>query len=90
MLLSALPFVLYVKLILPGHSKRFLDPQVIVFLHIVILFSFALAAWLRFHDHRAFHLIFLDVIFHLSSIISTTGYSAEDYQLWGPLLLEFS
>ncbi|WP_375622242.1 TrkH family potassium uptake protein [Bartonella sp. TT119HLJHH] len=87
MLLSALPFVLYVKLVLPGHSKRFLDPQVIVFLHIVLLFSFALAAWLRFYDHRAFHLIFLDVIFHLSSIISTTGYSAEDYQLWGPFAL---
>ncbi len=87
MLLSALPFVLYVKLVLPGRSKRFIDSQVIVFFYIVFLFSFSLAAWLRFHDHRAFHLIFLDVIFHLTSIISTTGYSAEDYQLWGPFAL---
>ncbi|MBB5073209.1 trk system potassium uptake protein TrkH [Bartonella callosciuri] len=87
MLLSALPFVLYVKLVLPGRSKRFIDPQVIVFFYIVFLLSFALATWLRFHDHRAFHLIFLDAIFHLTSIISTTGYSAEDYQLWGPFAL---
>ncbi|WP_336276586.1 TrkH family potassium uptake protein [Bartonella sp. CB178] len=87
MLLSALPFVLYVKLVLPGRSKRFIDPQVIVFLNIVFIFSFALAAWMRFHDHRTFHRIFLDVIFHLASIISTTGYNAEDYQLWGPFAL---
>ncbi|WP_455465644.1 TrkH family potassium uptake protein [Bartonella sp. B39] len=87
MLLSALPFVLYVKLVLPGRSKRFLDPQVIVFLTIVFLFSFALTAWLHFHDQRTFNWIFLDVIFHLSSIISTTGYSAKDYQLWGPFAL---
>ncbi len=39
MLLSALPFVLYVKLVLPGRSKRFIDSQVIVF---SILFSFQL------------------------------------------------
>ncbi|WP_455476718.1 TrkH family potassium uptake protein [Bartonella sp. B41] len=87
MLLSALPFILYVKLVLPSHSKRFIDPQAIVFLNIVFIFSFALAAWLKFHDNRAFHWIFFDVIFHLSSIISTTGYSAEDYQLWGPFAL---
>ncbi|WP_455478874.1 TrkH family potassium uptake protein [Bartonella sp. B10] len=87
MLLSALPFVLYVKLVIPGHSKRFIDPQVIVFLNIVLLLSFALAAWLRFHDNRAFHWVFFDVVFHLTSIISTTGYSAKDYQLWGPFAL---
>ncbi|WP_336279489.1 TrkH family potassium uptake protein [Bartonella sp. CB175] len=87
MLLSALPFVLYVKLVLPGRSKRCIDPQVIVFLNIVFIFSFSLAAWMQFHEHRNFHLIFLDVIFHLSSIISTTGYSAKDYQLWGSLAL---
>ncbi|WP_455473810.1 TrkH family potassium uptake protein [Bartonella sp. B30(2025)] len=87
MLLSALPFVLYVKLVLPGRYKRFIDPQVVIFLNIVFIFSFALAAWMRLHDHRTFHWIFLDVIFHLSSIISTTGYSAEDYQLWGPFAL---
>ncbi|OPB32060.1 TrkH family potassium uptake protein [Bartonella sp. AR 15-3] len=87
MLLSALPFVLYIKLLLPGYSKRSIDPQVIVFLSIVFLFSFALATWLRFHNHLPFHKIFLDVIFHLTSVISTTGYSAEDYQLWGPFAL---
>nr|CBI82550.1 trk system potassium uptake protein TrkH [Bartonella schoenbuchensis R1]CDP80437.1 trk system potassium uptake protein TrkH [Bartonella schoenbuchensis] len=84
MLLSALPFVLYVKLVLPGQSKRSIDPQVIVFLNIVFFFSFALAVWLRSQDHLTFHWAFLDVIFHFVSIISTTGYSAENYQLWGP------
>ncbi|AQX20062.1 TrkH family potassium uptake protein [Bartonella sp. WD16.2] len=84
MLLSALPFVLYVKLVLPGQSKRSIDPQVIVFLNIVFFFSFALAVWLQSQDHLTFHWTFLDVIFHFVSIISTTGYSAENYQLWGP------
>ncbi|MCZ2204092.1 TrkH family potassium uptake protein [Bartonella sp. A05] len=87
MLLSSLPFILYVKLVFPGHSKRYIDPQIIVFLNIVFFFSLALAIWLRFHDHLTSHWIFLDVIFHLASIISTTGYNAEDYQLWGPFSL---
>ncbi|KEG19252.1 TrkH family potassium uptake protein [Bartonella bacilliformis] len=87
MLLSALPFVLYIKLLFPSSSKRSIDPQIIVFLNIVFLFSFSLAVWLRFNDHLSFHQIFLDVIFHLTSIITTTGYSAQNYQLWGPFAL---
>lgn len=87
MLLSSFPFILYVQLVFPGHSKRYIDPQVIVFLNIVFFFSLALATWLRFHDNFTSRWVFLDALFHLTSIISTTGYSAEDYQLWGPFSL---
>lgn len=87
MLLSALPFVLYVKLVLPGRSKRLADPQVIVFLTLVLVASFALAVWLRFQYGFGFHRAFLDAIFHFVSVITTTGYAAEDYLLWGPFAL---
>ncbi|MFT4347650.1 TrkH family potassium uptake protein [Bartonella ancashensis] len=83
MFLSSLPFVLYIKLVFPSHSKRFIDPQIVVFFNIVFLSSFTLAIWLQFNTSLTFHQIFLDTIFHIVSIISTTGYSAQDYQLWG-------
>lgn len=87
MLLSALPFILYVKLVLPERSKRLADPQVVVFLAIILIASFSLAAWLRFHYGFGFHRAFLDAIFHFVSVITTTGYVAEDYLLWGPFAL---
>ncbi|CAM1628901.1 Cation transporter [Bartonella apihabitans] len=87
MLLASLPFILYVKLVLPERSRRLADPQVIVFLVIVLAASFALAIWLRFHFGFTFHHAFLDAIFHFVSVITTTGYAAEDYLLWGPFAL---
>ena len=87
MLLSALPFILYVKLVLPERSKRLADPQVVVFLTIILIASFSLATWLRFHYGFSFHRAFLDSIFHFVSVITTTGYVAEDYLLWGPFAL---
>lgn len=87
MLLSSLPFILYVKLVLPERSKRLADPQVIVFLTIVFIASFSLAVWLRFQYDFSFHRAFLASIFHFVSVITTTGYTAEDYLLWGPFAL---
>ncbi|WP_295736304.1 TrkH family potassium uptake protein [uncultured Bartonella sp.] len=87
MLLASLPFILYVKLVLPERSRRLADPQVIVFLAIVLVASFALAIWLRFQFGFSFHHAFLDAIFHFVSVITTTGYAAEDYLLWGPFAL---
>lgn len=87
MILSALPFVLYVKLVLPGRSKRLAEPQLVVFLTIIFAASFALAVWLRWTYGISFHHAFLNAIFHFASVITTTGYATEDYLTWGPFAL---
>lgn len=87
MLLSALPFILYLKLVLPGQKHRFNDPQVRMFLGIVLVFSIILTAWLRITQNLSLHQALLAAFFHFSSVITTTGFSVEDYLSWGPLAL---
>lgn len=85
MILSALPFVLYIKLVLPGRRPRhFIDPQVKLFLTLIAGFSLALAIWLNVSKHIPFPEALFNATFHFVSVITTTGYTTEDYSLWGP------
>lgn len=83
MILSALPFVVYIKAALPRQNRRFFDPQAKLFLVLVGGFSFILAVWLHFSRDIAFHQALLNAAFHFVSVITTTGYATEDYSLWG-------
>lgn len=84
MLLSALPFVLYLKLLLPGQRHRFNDPQVGVFLAIVLICSLILTIWLRISQNLSLHHALALAVFHFVSVVTTTGYTVEDYLAWGP------
>lgn len=84
MFLSAIPFVLYVKLISFGRIHIVKDPQVILFSIIVWGTSFVLAVWLHMNKHIPFLDAFVVSAFHFISVITTTGYAFEDYTLWGP------
>ncbi|WP_412058317.1 TrkH family potassium uptake protein [Bartonella sp. DGB2] len=89
MLLSAIPFILYVKLVLPARSKNLFEQQIIIFLSIVLISSFIIATWLRFNHNLPFPRAFLTALFNFSSIITTTGYASEDYLQWGPFAWGF-
>ena len=81
MLIGGLPFIYLIRFI-SGHHVR--DVQVSWYLVItlaatVTVFVFSL------HHGGEFDLDFLiSCLFHVVSIITTTGYAAEDYLLWGP------
>ncbi|MFC0244483.1 TrkH family potassium uptake protein [Falsochrobactrum ovis] len=84
MALSSLPFALYIKVFLPRRLSVFSDPQMKLFLTLVVGFSFLLAVLLRSNFNMPFGDALISASFHFVSIISTTGYATEDYSLWGP------
>lgn len=87
MLASAIPFVFYVKMV-TGHKKqRFYDPQIRLFLLIVFVASVVLALALHLIRDEPLLASFLTALFHVVSVITTTGYTIENYAQWGALAL---
>ncbi|MEP7454553.1 TrkH family potassium uptake protein [Phyllobacterium sp. SB3] len=83
MILGALPFVLYIKALMPQRLSSLADPQLILFFSIVIGFSFFLAVGLKLETNIGFGDALIASSFNLVSVISTTGFATEDYTLWG-------
>lgn len=80
MIAGALPFMAYLKTF-SGERAAFLrDPQALPFLVFVVVLAGAAAFFLP-GDGGADP--FTRVAFHVVSIITTTGFAAEDYQYWG-------
>jgi trk system potassium uptake protein TrkH len=87
MLLGALPFMRFLA-ILQGRAHLFWqDGQIRVFLAIVLSVASALAAWLVLGEGRAVHEACRAALFNSVSVITTTGFASEDYQLWGAPVL---
>ncbi|MEQ8178540.1 MAG: TrkH family potassium uptake protein [Amphiplicatus sp.] len=84
MIAGALPFVAYIRFLRGRRDALFSDTQV----RGLILFL-ALASLVMALTHANVNNVdFLDALrvsaFHVTSIVTTTGYATEDYQLWGP------
>ena len=87
MLLGALPFVRFLA-ILQGRGRLFWqDGQIRVFIGIVLAVASALTAWLVFGLGRPLPEAFRAALFNSVSVITTTGFVSEDYQLWGAPVL---
>ncbi|QND53766.1 TrkH family potassium uptake protein [Phyllobacterium sp. 628] len=83
MILGALPFVLYIKAVMPQRLTSLADPQVTLFFIIVIGLSFFLAVGLTLETGLGFGDALIAASFNLVSVISTTGFATEDYTRWG-------
>jgi trk system potassium uptake protein TrkH len=83
MLAGALPFVAYVKLIRSRREDVLADSQIRWFLGglIVLIAAAEIARWIKLGDDAAGTLS--HTAMNIVSIITTTGYASEDYQLWG-------
>lgn len=84
MFIGALPFSILILFILRGHFEALRDPQIRVFAAYTVLFVLAVAVYLRLSSDRSFFDALTHAAFNFVSIITTTGYSTEDYGLWGP------
>lgn len=83
MIMSGIPFVLYVQT-LRGHTLALWnDSQVRWFLAIIALSVIAVTCWLNFHMGFSWSDAFRRSLFNVSSIISTAGFASHDYSLWG-------
>jgi len=91
MIVAALPFALYLQAARGTWRPLFADGQVRAFLATLGVASALIAAWLISDSGYDIGLAALGAVFHTTSILTGTGYTATDIQLWGglPVLLLF-
>ncbi|WP_112321443.1 TrkH family potassium uptake protein [Oceanibium sediminis] len=83
MLLASLPFVRYVQLLSGTARPLWRDSQIRVYFGIVFVSVLALTAWQLIVLSAPSEPAFREALFNTVSIMSGTGYSSVDYQLWG-------
>ncbi|MEM8792200.1 MAG: TrkH family potassium uptake protein [Pseudomonadota bacterium] len=92
MALAAMPFIKFVQLA-AGRSRPLLtDPQIRAFLAIVALITVLIVSWQVSQDSRDFEPAFRAALFNVTSVLTGTGYSSEDFSIWGgfPVTLLFA
>ncbi len=83
MILASLPFVRYIQL-LSGTARPILrDTQIHVYLIIILTITIMMTIYRLVANGDHLEHGFREGIFNVTSIISGTGYSSVDYQLWG-------
>ncbi len=91
MILASLPFVRYVQM-LNGTARPLLrDTQVHAFLALAAALVVVVALFRIFDEGAPLEESIRESLFNVASILSGTGYSSEDYGLWGafPVVLFF-
>ncbi len=87
MLAGAIPFVLFVRLLVNKKFLIFNDTQVRGLMLIVAITTAALSIQLIVSDQMDPVRAVTMACFNLVSVITTTGFASGDYQLWGSLAL---
>jgi trk system potassium uptake protein TrkH len=85
MLLGSLSFIRFVQFARGEPEALFGDSQIRAFLLTYLGFALALVLARALNGEVIDELAVRQVLFNLSSIISTTGFTSTDYSLWGPL-----
>ncbi len=83
MLAGAVPFVLFVRLLVNRQFVLLRDSQVKGLLKFVLIVSMALALYLVYTQGMDPFTALTYACFNLVSVITTTGFATSDYQLWG-------
>ncbi|WP_136065693.1 TrkH family potassium uptake protein [Modicisalibacter radicis] len=86
MLSGALPFVLYIRSLRGAPSAMWCDQQVRGMLLLLGLAIALLTAYRVVGGTPAFEAL-TQAAFNVISVVTTTGYAADDYTLWGPLAI---
>ncbi|MFO1128353.1 MAG: TrkH family potassium uptake protein [Rhodospirillales bacterium] len=83
MALSAMPFVLFLGVFRQGLAPLWNDAQARLFLGIIVVSSLTLTVWLILREDIELLEALRQATFNVVSIISTTGFASQDYNLWG-------
>lgn len=83
MILGGLPFVLFLKTLNGNIFAFFKDSQVRWFLGILASTTAVLTSYLIFHDKMAAEPAFVKSLFNLTSVMTGTGFTSENYGAWG-------
>ncbi len=85
MIVAALPFTLYLQIARGTRRNIAIDSQVGAFLGLVAVAALVISLWLIFGNGYDAEPAIVGAIFHVTSIITGTGYTTTDIQLWGGL-----
>ncbi|MTI19346.1 TrkH family potassium uptake protein [Rhodobacteraceae bacterium RKSG542] len=83
MIFSGLPFVLLIEGARGNVSALFRDPQVRVFLGLLLVCSIGIAFYLGHNNEYTIGTAFAESAFVVTSIVTTTGFGLGDYTAWG-------
>ena len=89
MVLASLPFVRYVQLLAGTARPLMRDPQVRAYLLFILAVTLILAFYRLLMNGDHLEHGFREGLFNATSIISGTGFSSTDYQLWGTFPVVF-
>ncbi len=84
MFVGALPFSIMILFAVRGRFDALRDPQIRVFAGYCIVFTVAVAIYLRVQLDTPFFEALTHSAFNFMSIITTTGFASDDYTQWGP------
>ena len=83
MILGAMPFVVFIKMVRGDTTALWHDTQVRAFAGFLIAVSLIMAFWLLATRNISFFDAITLSSFNVTSIVTTTGYMSDDYTKWG-------
>lgn len=83
MFASALPFILYIKLVYQGRNDFLKDDQFKAFTFILGISIFILSLWVWKKTDYTYFESLTHTAFNITSAITTTGFASTDYIQWG-------
>lgn len=87
MMLGAVPFFLFVRLLNGQAQPLFRDQQVRFFLKVLVGVALVITVYRVYHENAFPVEAFVHALFNVTSVVTTTGYASEDYTLWGPFVV---
>lgn len=87
MFIGSLPFSIMILFALRGRLDALRDPQIRVFAGYCVVFSVAVAIYLRVKLDMPFFDALTHSTFNLVSVITTAGFASDDYTKWGPFAI---
>lgn len=84
MILGALPFVVFIKALRGEPTAIWRDAQVRGFLFILTAICVVVTVWLMVERSQPFETALRLAVFNVTSILTTSGFTTDDYTAWGP------
>ncbi len=88
MILGSLPYILFFQAVRGKVSELIKDDQVRFFLAFLSISTLVLTLWLWQTGKESLGDAFSHVVFHVTSIVTTTGFTTTDYSVWGTMAFE--
>lgn len=88
-IMSALPYTLYIQMVRGKKVQIFKDEQVQLFFVILLFCIIAVTLWLNLTQGYSIGEAFRYAGFNVTSIMTTAGFASADYYLWGGFAVTF-